>query len=289
MLTRILLLLVASLALRADDRTMRLVARLSQEAEAFQKIAPELVGQETLFQRALKPPSKLRRWVTKPEKAPELVWQERRIVSEYGFSTLSHGEGPLHELRQVISVDGRNVQDSKKAADQLAKAITAHDDTRKKQMLEQFEKYGLIGAVTDFGQLILLFNPRDIERYEFTFRRHELQGAAHLLVFGYKQIDGPEALTVIDAQHKDQIKRMRIEGEVWTREDTLAPVRITMVASEGDGEAEPEVRQEATVDYAISPEGWLLPSSTEHRERRDGNVVVENKFSYSDFHRFTGK
>jgi hypothetical protein len=30
----------------------------------------------------------------------------------------------------------------------------------------------------------------------------------------------------------------------------------------------------------------LLPVFTEHRELRDGKVVVENKFSYADFHKF---
>ena len=32
---------------------------------------------------------------------------------------------------------------------------------------------GLVGAVTDFGQLLLLFTRRDLERYEFTAKGRE--------------------------------------------------------------------------------------------------------------------
>ena len=46
------------------------------------------------------------------------------------------------------------------------------------------------------------------------------------------------------------------------------------------------VREEASVDYAMSPFGALLPFWTEHHELRGGKVVVENKFSYTDFHKF---
>jgi hypothetical protein len=191
----------------------------------------------------------------------------------------------LHELRRVTSVDGRTVQDSKKAQEELLAIITAPGDKRKKELLEQFEKYGLVGAVTDFGQLLLLFNSHDVMHYEFTYRRMEMQGVARLLVFGYQQIDGPEGLTVItsqrDAAHEGEAAQtMRIGGEVWVRENNFIPVRITLATEQG------QIREEASVDYSMSPYGALLPFWTEHRELRGGKVVVENKFSYADFHKF---
>ena len=73
---------------------------------------------------------------------------------------------------------------------------------------------------------------------------------------------------------------MRIGGEVWVRENTFIPVRITLATEQG------QVREEASVDYSMSPYGALLPFWTEHRELRGGKVVVENKFSYTDFHKF---
>ena len=284
------MLFAACCALRADDRTQKLVASLSREADAFRKIAPDLVGHESLYQRAEKPPKggfRIRVGAS-ARKPPEPVWQERRIVSEYSFAAFAGEGGALHEVRRVTEVDGRAVQDSKKAQEDLAAIVTAPDDQRKKELLEQFEKYGLVGAVTDFGQLLMLFTSGDIPHYEFTFRRIEMQGVVQLLVFGYQQIDGPEGVTVITAQpgarRGDPAQNIRVGGEVWVRENTFIPVRITLATSQGEGPL--LVREEAAVDYAMSPYGALLPFWTEHRELRAGKVVMENKFTYTDFHKF---
>lgn len=280
---RWILLAAICCVLRADERTQRLAASLSREADAFRKIAPDVVGHETLFQRAMKPgKGGLHiRVGASVQKAPEPVWQERRILSEYSFAAFAREGGAFHELRRVTSVDGRAVQDSKKAQQELAAIVTAPDDKRKKELLEQFEKYGLVGAVTDFGQLLLLFDSQDAMHYEFTYRRTEMQGLARLLVFGYQQIDGPGGLTVIDATHRGESQQnMAIGGEVWVGENNFVPVRITLATEKGP------VREEAAVDYSMSSYGTLLPVFTEHHELRDGKVVVENKFSYADFHKF---
>src|SRR5258708_2106300 len=145
-------------AVRADERTQQLMARLSQEADAFRKLAPNVVGQETLFQRAVKlSKGGLHiRVGASAQNAPQPCWQERRIVSEYSFAAFSGEGGALHELRRVTAVDGKTIQDGKKAQQELAAIVTAADDKRKKELLEQFEKNGLLGAVTDFGQVLLL-------------------------------------------------------------------------------------------------------------------------------------
>jgi len=280
---RWILLAAFCCVLRADERTQRLAASLSKEADAFRKIAADVVGQETLFQRAMKP-SKGGLHIrvgASVQKAPEPAWQERRILSEYSFAAFAREGGALHELRRVTSVDGRAVQDSKKAQQELAAIVTAPDDKRKKELLEQFEKYGLVGAVTDFGQLLLLFNSQDVMHYEFTYRRTEMQGISRVLVFGYQQIDGPGGLTVIDATHRGESQQnVPIGGEVWVSENSFIPVRITLATERGP------VREEASVDYSMSAYGALLPVYTEHHELRGGKVVVENKFSYADFHKF---
>jgi hypothetical protein len=273
-------------ALKGDERTQKLIASLSHEADAFAKLAPNVVAQETLFQRAIKPPKGgLRiRVGASAKKDPEPSWQERRIISEYSFASFAGEGGAIHELRRVTSVDGRPVQDSKKAQEELATIVTASDDKRKREMLTQFEKYGLFGAVTDFGQILLLFTSADVRHYEFTYKRMENQGAARLLVFAYQQIDGSEGLTVIDAKRGDQARNMRIGGEVWVRENNFIPVRVTLSTRQGEDEG--LIREEASVDYTMSSYGALLPLWTEHRELRGGKVVAENKFSYSDFRKF---
>ena len=46
------------------------------------------------------------------------------------------------------------------------------------------------------------------------------------------------------------------------------------------------VKEEASIDYAMSGYGALLPVKTEHRETRGGKVTAENEFSYTNFKKF---
>jgi hypothetical protein len=184
----------------------------------------------------------------------------------------------------VTSIDGKKVQDTKKAQEALAKAVTASNDERKKQLLKDFERHGLFGAVTDFGQLILLFSTRELLSYEFTYQRVERRGAANMLVFSYKQIDGPEQLTLVEARKGDALRHLRAEGEVWVWEANYQPVKITISASQGEGAL--AVREEAVVEYAMSDYGAVLPVSTEHHESRGGKAEAENLFTYGSFKKF---
>jgi hypothetical protein len=281
---RLFCLLLLIPLLRADELTLRMMARVSEEAEAFKKLAPEVLGEETLHQRSLRPQGRFHPRVGTAPAKPE--WQERTIVSEYGFTSFSDGadSSSVHELRQVTVVDGKKIEDTKKAQQTLAKAITSTDDSRKKQLLKQFEKYGLLGAVTDYGQALLLFTRQNLERYEFTAKGQNSLGGQSVLVFHYVQIDGPETVTVIDESKNNQVKHLPIEGELWVRSDNFVPVRVTMVATQT--ESPDRAKEEAAIDYAMSPYGALLPVKTEHRETRWGKIDAENQFSYANFKKF---
>ena len=279
---RALLFFLLIPALRADERTQKLIDGLSKQADAFQRIAPAILGRETLHHRFLKPPPRFRPRIGEAAKKPlQPTWQERDIISEYAFAALGDSRQELHEMRRVIAVEGRIVEDEKQAQDSLAKLVTATDDQRKRLALKQLEKYGLRGAAVDFGQLLLLFSRRDVERYEFTFSSTEQVDGLPVSVFRYKQLDGPEAITVFDG---DKLLRLRVEGEVWVRSDTYAPLRITLVATQGESGA--GLREEATVQYVMSAYGVLLPSTIEQQELRDGQVTSESKFVYANFHKF---
>lgn len=276
------MLLCFALVLRAEDSTQKLVKRLGDEAAAFQKIAPQLVGRETLHQRALAAPRFKVRVGDAAKQAQAADWKKHEIVSEYAFALLGQ---QIHELRQVTSVDGKRVAGETQAQDALAKLITGNDDQRKRRALEQLEKYGLRGAATDFGQILLLFSRGNIERYEITATGPRLMGTVATQVFHYQQLDGPQALTIFRAA---ATKRLSVQGEIWVREADGLPVRITMTATDSSGDKDKPLREEATVDYAMSAFGTLLPVETTHRELRGGEEVAENKFSYRDFHRFEG-
>lgn len=282
-----LMLLCFALVLRADDSTQKLVKRLGDEAAAFQNIAPQLVGRETLHQRALTPP-RFKMRVGDAAKQPQAAdWKEHEIVSQYAFAALGR---QIHELRQVTSVDGKRVAGETQAQDALAKLVTGNDEQRKRRALEQFEKYGLRGGATDFGQILLLFSRGNVERYEFTASGPRLMGTVPTQVFHYQQLDGPQALTVFRGNSgADTTKRLSVQGEIWVREADGLPLRITMTATDSNADKDKTLREEATVDYAMSEFGTLLPVETTQRELRAGEEVAQNKFSYGDFHRFESR
>jgi hypothetical protein len=132
------------------------------------------------------------------------------------------------------------------------------------------------GAVTDFGPLLLLFTPASILRYEFSYLYDARLDNVPVMVFSYKQIDGPNALTVFEGASASTYS---VAGEIWVRADYL-PLRITLASTSAN------VRQEASVDYALSRFGALLPAATHHRELRAGALQAENNFAYSNFKRF---
>lgn len=278
---RVVLLLAVASCLWAQNPTQRLTSRLAEEAAAFERLAPQVLGEETLVQRAEKPPGRFRiRIGADAKNPPPAEYQQRTLVSEYAF-TIFQDDGAMHEIRSVLSVDGRAVL--KDSTRDLAAIITARDDGRKRALLRQFEEHGLQGAATDLGQYILLFSPARIDQFEFRQPRATTLNGERVLVFAYSQLDGPGRLTVVDAR-KNEARNFRLEGEVWVRERDYVPLRITMRGTQTLGEN--GIAQSAEIDYAMSPYGALLPTAVRHRDMRGNRMVAENNFTYAKFKRF---
>lgn len=269
-LPALLFALTAILGAQQQDPIAPLLSRLSEEAEVFLRAAPQTVAEETLQQKTLM----LDRF-SKP------TFDVRTIVCEYGYSAFQDSPHSLHEFRQVISVDGRKVNSVEKARRSLTLGLHSKDDQTKKRMLRDFEKHGLTGAVNDFGQLILLFSKRQIRNYQFAPAGESEIGSETMTLVSFRQITGPEALTIFQGR---RAVRRNLQGQVWFRRYDRLPVRITLV-SEWLNEDEP-MRDEATVDYASSPHGVLLPVSVTHRELVSRLLVTENVFRYSAFRTF---
>jgi hypothetical protein len=257
--------------------------RLSEEAEAFRQVAPQTVSQETLRQRAMITRRRFRPKAGSAALEPrDFHYASREIVSEYGFSWFKESPDSLHEFRQVVSVDSKPVRPAEAARRTLTLGIRSPDDRVKKRMLEDFARHGLVDAATDFGQLVLLFTRRNLAGYEFRLREGQsLFGADRAMVIEYRQVGGPGALTVFEQR---QALRVQIEGEIWVRASDRLPLRITMQAVRSRDDT--VRRDEATVEYAMSQHGALLPASVTHRTWDADVLVTENEFRYAPFRRF---
>jgi hypothetical protein len=281
-LSGVIFLLAGVTLSRADEGVRRMLERLSEEAAAFGQAAPNLIAEETLRQRAIKP---VRHHFgphithSPDEEPPE--WQSREIVSEYTYAPVASESGNIREFRKVLSVDGRAVETSAKAIDALAKSIRSNDERTRLRLLQSFVKYGLIGTVTDIGQMILLFERRNLERYEFQAAGSMLIGADRCLVFSYRQLEGPETLTVWQGS---KTARNKLAGKIVVRQSDYQPVRITFTSVVGEGEK--AIREEGQVEYEQSRYGAIVPVSVVHREYRMGQLTAENVFSYHAFRRF---
>ncbi len=170
--------------------------RLAEEAEAFARVAPEIIGQEQMEQILLLPPPRFRE---RGQVAPPPKFRRRRLLSEYGF-TIFKDDGNLHELRQVLQVDGKQVKKPGALRQTLSMGMKGEADRLKKKLLKDFEGYGLPQAATDFGQMILLFTKRQIPNYTFDIRQVQYQGADQVHVVAYEQkAEDATAMTVFEA------------------------------------------------------------------------------------------
>jgi hypothetical protein len=268
-----------------------MTARVSEEAEVFARSARSVLSEETLRQRARKPETRFRARAGGAAKPPKDEFVTREVVSEYGYSSYKDSPNALHEFRTVITIDGRKFQTLEKARRALSLGVTSADDELKKQMLRDFEKHGLIGAVTDFGQVVLLFTRRRLPDYEFAIMGQERVGAETAAVLSFKQKAGKESLTVFTTR---SAVRSGLQGYIWVRLPDYLPLRIRLLSARKDGAF--VITTDATVDYGMSPHGCILPTRVEHREyipsepgKPGGALLAENIFQYAPFRKFSAE
>ena len=258
------------------------LARLAEEAAVFLQVAPKTVSEETLEQRLNVRPSLIRlRRDPVGGIVPKGGFRTRTIVSEYGYSTFAESPNVLHEFRQIISVDGREIRSRDRARLSLSLGVSSQDDRMKRRMIRELEQYGLTSAVVDLGQIILLFEGRRLKDYEFLFSRREQADAGPASVYAFRQVGGGGSVTVFQGR---TARRETLQGEVWVRESDYLPLRV--VLRTGWEEEKHLIWSEASVDYLRSVHGVLLPSRIVHREYVDEALQVENLFRYMPFRRF---
>ncbi|MDX1983004.1 MAG: hypothetical protein SFV51_22225 [Bryobacteraceae bacterium] len=261
----------------------RQLLRLAEEAQVFSYLAPKVIGQEKLEQVAMEPVPRFRARGARLE----IPYRRREIISEYGYSTFKDDPSNLHELRQVVSVDGRQLKSRTKARETLTMGMRGDNDKLKKKMLKDFEAFGLREAATDFGQIILLFTQAGQANLDLKFLRNDYIGPERAIVFSYAQKVGEQAMTVFEGR---RAVRHQLRGEVWLRESDGLPLRVTIGAEreavKSDDDKDQVLKYAAVIDYQNSPHGLVLPVAVKYNETLDALLLIENRFSYSDFKMF---
>jgi hypothetical protein len=267
----LLLLVPVTLVAHADELTRKLAASLPQAASAFARESVKLVGEETLHQVYVTEVS------SNPNGTSQPRIEEHTVVSRYTFVSFRESPEALRELRQVRTIDGKPAKAL--PLDAVAAAVTANDERQKRKVLEDFEKIGLKGVAAEIGQLLLLFNGRKIQNYEFSLQSRRFVGADPLLVFSYNQIEGAGSMTVF--RDKD-VLRPKLSGEVWV-DGSFQPLKVTLAtvvdAPDGKGLA----RHQMEVSYAPTAAGNLMPTRARYLVIRDGARHSETEYEYRNF------
>jgi hypothetical protein len=244
-----------------------LLARVASEAESFQQNIPKATTRETLVQRAAMPPSR----------PPRLGVRE--IASEYSVGSIKGMDShDLVEFRQVVSVDGLPVQSAESARHALSLGIRSEDERIRKRMLEDFAKYGLVDIATDYGLILLAFTRQGLETIQTGTSSDNRIGADEMTVLTWKQTSGTGGELEF---HGRQAVRQPLQGTLWVRKSDGTPLRIQTWAEYS--ETGHKIRDEATIDYAMSSHGFLAPVSVVHRHIVDKGLRTENVYHYEPF------
>jgi hypothetical protein len=181
-------------------------------------------------------------------------------------------------------VDGRVVRSREKARQTLSLGVSSREDRLKRRMLRELQDHGLTSVAVDLGQIILLFTKRQLVNFQFEWTGRGQLNSADASVYSFLQVGGAGSVTIFAGR---RATRETLQGEVWVRESDCLPLRVFIVTQrEHDRHL---FRDEATVDYSMSPHAVLLPASVVHREYIDGHLEIESLFRYAAFRRFSAE
>ena len=233
------------------------------------------------------PPSRFRPRSGEIALAPQgqVRLQVREVVSEYTIAALGSADSPnLLEFRQVISVNGRPLQSPEAARHALSLEMRSPDDRLRKRMLEDFARNGLVDVATDYAMILLAFTKRGLEQLQIGTIREAQIGADDALVLDWQQTSAAAGQLEFRGKH---VARRALQGLLWVRRSDSLPLRIQAWSEHADSKT--SIRDEATIEYAVSAHGFLAPASVVHRHIVDGELVTENLYRYEPFRLFTAE
>lgn len=258
------------------------LTRVSEEAAIFQENLPKTIGQETLTQKAMLPPSRLVTFGPHGAVSPKPRMVSHEVISEYSVGHLKNSDTQnLFEFRQVVTVDGKPVRSLESARRELTLGIRSEDDSRRKRMLQDYAKYGLVDVASDYGLILLAFTKRGLATTTIQPQSMSRIGADSALLFAWKQANADSG----ELEFRGHVAvRQPLQGTLWVRASDGLPLRVQAWAEYE--QSKHVIRDEATVEYAMSSHGFLVPASVIHRHIVDRQLMTENLYRYGGFKLF---
>ncbi|MEZ5398482.1 MAG: hypothetical protein R2729_02370 [Bryobacteraceae bacterium] len=268
------LVLLLAAPLLAQQQLDPFLERLSEEAEAFAVTAPKMVAAETLKHSGRKSIPRIRIGKKAVDPPLQLPLVTREIVSEFGYALM---DGELHEFRRIVQVDGKKAGNRTRARLELAQGMSSESDRKRKRMLQDFEKLGMIGAATDFSQTILLFRRANLSRYAFRYSARNQIGGDPVSILVFRQKTGDDGARIY---HDKEMEVVPLEGEIWFRDSDSLPLRIiTRAVTKEYGY---DVLHAGETEYRLTRKGTLVPVSVRYTRTQEQTVMTENLFVYTD-------
>jgi hypothetical protein len=266
--------------------TDALMEATARAAAIFARSAPGIVARERLEQRGRRGSVAVPGQKNSPPDAGAAVQLPSRfrthvVISDYALGQIGKARA-IHEIRSILTIDGRTISSADEARHALAIGVQSEDDELKHRLLENFERNRLEGAVTDFGQLLLLFTAAARPHYTFKMGHKRRLKGVPMIALEYTQTSGTTGLTVF---HDRTMNVRSTHGEIWLRTEDLLPMRIIMDA-ETPVAGTLKVRDNAVVDYTPTAFG-LAPAHIHHMQFLGPDLLVENDLQYSGYQRLT--
>jgi hypothetical protein len=249
---------VASLSPAQREQTVskELLERVGDWADSYLDSTLSYAAEETLLQ-------------TQREKRGGAV---RTIVSDYFCLRLGSGARDRGAFRDVLSVDGKQIQSEAKREAKWPRLLAAKSWNEFATLVEGPGKYEL--APEQFSGLDRLAG-RLAARYQGRMRYFYAQDTSDppspFVLIGYRQVSG-DGLAVVDG------KAVTVSGQAWVDPDTGHIVRIE------EEVASKVARYWTAVEFASaqSLDAWL-PSTITVRIFEKGHIVLESAYTYSNF------
>lgn len=279
---RTLAFLLISGAVSACSQTDRLLAPTVRAADRFQQNASRLVTTETLHQTSFTRPLHSR--ITVGAAALDALrarFLTHDIVSEYSVGHLKGSPTTaLLEFRELVSMDGNPVQTPAAARRALLRNAQSGEDRIRKQILAEFTKLGLVDVASDYGLILLAFTSRGLPDLRITPAGEAFVGTEEATKLNWSQTTGG----AVEYRGRKTAHRL-LQGSIWIRKSDGIPLRIS--ASFEHEEPRHTIRDEASVEYVLSPLGFPVPVTVVHRHYVDDQPLTENLYTYEPFHLFT--